>query len=182
MVRKSGLLLVSFFASGAVLLQGGAEGGDAMALKLTSDAFQEGKPIPKDHTCDGADRSPPLHWDGVPEGTKAFAIVVDDPDAPSGNWNHWLIYNMPPGTRALAEAVPTKDTLGDSSRQGKNDFGKIGYGGPCPPPGSTHRYYFKIYALSAPLEVEPAATRDDVLKAVKRNTLAEAQLMGKYGR
>ena len=107
---------------------------------------------------------------------------MDDPDAPSGNWNHWLIYNIPSAAKALAEGVPRQGSLGDGTRQGTNDFGKIGYGGPCPPPGSNHRYYFKVYALSAPLELEPGAKREAVLKALKDKTLAEGQLMGRYGR
>jgi Raf kinase inhibitor-like YbhB/YbcL family protein len=181
-MRELRFLFVSSIIFGALLFQTGATGGEAMSLKLASDAFEEGKPIPKDHTCDGADRSPPLHWEGAPDAAKGFAIVVDDPDAPSGNWNHWLIYNIPPAAKALAEGVPTQGSLGDGTRQGTNDFGKVGYGGPCPPRGSNHRYYFKVYALSAPLELEPGAKRDAVLKALKGKTLGDAQLMGRYGR
>jgi Raf kinase inhibitor-like YbhB/YbcL family protein len=181
-MRELPLLLVSSIICCALLFQSSASGGEAMSLKLASDAFEEGNLIPKSHTCDGADRSPPLHWEGAPDAAKGFAIVVDDPDAPSGNWNHWLIYNIPPAAKALAEGVPTRGSLGDGTRQGTNDFGRIGYGGPCPPRGSNHRYYFKVYALSAPLELEPGAKRDAVLKALKQKTLAEGQLMGRYGR
>jgi Raf kinase inhibitor-like YbhB/YbcL family protein len=153
-----------------------------MSFKLASDAFLEGQSIPKDHTCDGADRSPALHWEGVPAGTQTFALIVDDPDAPVGNWNHWLLYNVPAGTRALAPGVAARPALGDGSRQGTNDFGRIGYGGPCPPRGTNHRYYFRLYALSAPLDLKPGAKREAVLEAIAGKTLGQAELMGRYGR
>ena len=173
---------IALIACVTLLIGSVGSGGEGASLRITSDAFEDGKPIPQEFTCDGADRSPPLHWDGAPEKSKALALVVDDPDAPSGNWNHWLIYNMPPATRALGAGVAATAALGDGSRQGTNDFGRIGYGGPCPPPGSKHRYVFKLYALSAPLELEPGAKRDAVMKAVKEKTLAEAQVVGRYGR
>jgi Raf kinase inhibitor-like YbhB/YbcL family protein len=187
-MRKPSLLLVSCAA--VVLLRGVASSdaptagpaAEPASLQITSDAFADGKMIPRDHTCDGADRSPPLHWDGAPERTKALALVVDDPDAPSGVFTHWLLYNVPAAAKALDEGVATKGTLGDGSRQGTNDFGQVGWKGPCPPPGSTHRYFFKLYALSAPLELEPGAKRDAVEKAIKEKKLAEAQLKGRYER
>ena len=188
-MRKPSLLLVSCAA--AVFLLRGVASSDApnagpaaepASLQISSDAFADGKMIPKDHTCDGADRSPPLHWDGAPERAKAFALVVDDPDAPSGVFTHWLLYNVPAAAKALDVGVATTGTLGDGSRQGTNDFGRVGWSGPCPPPGSAHRYTFKLYALSAPLELEPGAKRDAVLKAIKEKKLAEAQVTGKYER
>ena len=188
-MRKPSLLLVSCAA--AVFLLRGVASADApnagpaagpASLQISSDAFADGKIIPKDHTCDGADRSPPLHWDGAPERAKAFALVVDDPDAPSGVFTHWLLYNVPAAAKALDVGVATSGTLGDGSRQGTNDFGRVGWSGPCPPPGSAHRYTFKLYALSAPLELEPGAKRDAVLKAIKEKKLAEAQVTGKYER
>ena len=188
-MRKPSLLLVSCAA--AVFLLRGVASSDApnagpaaepASLQISSDAFADGKIIPKDHTCDGADRSPPLHWDGAPERAKAFALVVDDPDAPSGVFTHWLLYNVPAAAKALDVGVATTGTLGDGSRQGTNDFGRVGWSGPCPPPGSAHRYTFKLYALSAPLELEPGAKRDAVLKAIKEKKLAEAQVTGKYER
>jgi len=188
-MRKPSLLLVSCAAAG-FLLRGvasadapnaGPAAGPA-SLQISSDAFADGKIIPKDHTCDGADRSPPLHWDGAPERAKAFALVVDDPDAPSGVFTHWLLYNVPAAAKALDVGVATTGTLGDGSRQGTNDFGRVGWSGPCPPPGSAHRYRFKLYALSAPLELEPGAKRDAVLKAIKEKKLAEAEVTGKYER
>ncbi|MBI2964360.1 MAG: YbhB/YbcL family Raf kinase inhibitor-like protein [Deltaproteobacteria bacterium] len=151
-------------------------------MTLASDAFQDGKPIPVEYTCDGADHSPPLHWEGAPRGTRAFAVVVDDPDAPSGNWNHWLLYNVPAGAKALGAKVPTAPALGDGSRQGTNDFGRIGYGGPCPPPGSPHRYVFRVYALSAPLELQPGAKRAAVLEAIRDKRIGQTELTGRYGR
>jgi len=188
-MRKPSLLLVSCAA--AVFLLRGVASADApnagpaagpASLQISSDAFADGKIIPKDHTCDGADRSPPLHWDGAPERAKAFALVVDDPDAPSGTFTHWLLYNVPAAAKALDVGVATTGTLGDGSRQGTNDFGRVGWSGPCPPPGSAHRYRFKLYALSAPLELEPGAKRDAVLKAIKEKKLAEAEVTGKYER
>jgi Raf kinase inhibitor-like YbhB/YbcL family protein len=175
-------LALTLVAAAALLGGASARGEDTMSFKLASEAFLEGQPIPRDHTCDGADRSPALHWEDPPSGTQAFALIVDDPDAPIGNWNHWLLYNVPAGARALAAAVAATPKLGDGSLQGTNDFGRIGYGGPCPPHGSNHRYYFKLYALSAPLALRPGAKRNAVLKAIGGNKLAEAQLMGRYGR
>jgi Raf kinase inhibitor-like YbhB/YbcL family protein len=180
-MRDLPLLLLSSIC-GALLLQSSASGGEAMSFKVSSDAFEEGNLIPKNHTCDGADRSPPLHWEGAPEAARAFAIVVDDPDAPGGNWNHWLVYNIPSAAKALAADVPKTRSLGDGTRQGTNDFGTVGYRGPCPPSGTNHRYYFKVYALSAPLELEPGARREKVVNALKDKTLAKAQLMGRYQR
>jgi hypothetical protein len=155
---------------------------DMKNIRLTSDAFKEGAAIPRDYTCDGFDRSPALHWEGAPAQTKAFALVCEDPDAPAGVWTHWLIYNIPGASRALDEGVAPKDTLGDGTRQGKNDFGKIGFGGPCPPRGSNHRYFFKLFALSEPVAFEPGAGRQALLDAVKGKTLGEGQLMGRYER
>ena len=132
-MRARSLLLASIVL-GVCVLRAAAAAASSSSLTIASDAFEDGKPIPRKYTCDGADRSPPLHWQGVPEGTTSLALVVDDPDAPSGTWHHWILYNMPPATQALGEGVPATAALGDGSRQGTNDFGKIGYGGPCPPP------------------------------------------------
>jgi Raf kinase inhibitor-like YbhB/YbcL family protein len=181
-MRARSLLLASIVL-GVCVLRAAAAAGSSSSLTIASDAFQDGKPIPRKYTCDGADRSPPLHWQGAPEGTISLALIVDDPDAPSGAWTHWILYNMPPATQALGEGVPATAALGDGSRQGTNDFGKIGYGGPCPPPGSTHRYRFKLYALSAPLDLEPGARLDAVLKAIQRQkTIAVVELTTSYGR
>ncbi len=155
--------------------------GGQKTMKLVSSAFSEGGMIPSQYTCDGKDISPPLSWSEVPEGTKSFALICDDPDAPMGTWVHWVIYNIPDTTRQLPEAVPTTERLQDGSFQGKNDFKRFGYGGPCPP-GGTHRYFFKLYALDTMLDLKPGATKAQLLEAMKGHILAEAQLMGKYGR
>jgi Raf kinase inhibitor-like YbhB/YbcL family protein len=155
--------------------------GRNMTLKLTSTAFVEGAAIPARHTCDGENLSPPLAWEGVPEGTKTLALVADDPDAPRGTWVHWVVYGIPAATRTLPENLPARETLDDGTRQGTNDFQKPGYGGPCPPSG-THRYYFKLYALDTDLTLPPAATKDQLLKALDTHILAQGELMGRYTR
>lgn len=153
-----------------------------MGFQLTSSAFQEGGLIPRKYTCDGQDVSPPLRWSKTPDGTRGLALIVDDPDAPVGTWVHWVIVNIPPSLSELPEGIPAKDTLPNGARQGLNDFKRIGYGGPCPPPGKPHRYFFKLYALDTMLDVKPKATKAEVLKACKNHILAETQLMGQYGR
>jgi len=153
-----------------------------MAFDLTSSAFQEGDIIPKKYTCDGSDVSPPLCWGIPPTGTGGYVIIADDPDAPVGTWVHWVIYNLPLDLRGLPEGIPTKERLADGAFQGLNDFKRVGYGGPCPPPGKPHRYYFKLYALDRALDVKPRATKARVLNACKGHILAEAQLMGRFGR
>jgi Raf kinase inhibitor-like YbhB/YbcL family protein len=158
-----------------------AKGEDKMTLKLTSTAFDEGGAIPVRHTCDGEDISPPLAWSGVPDGTKTLALVADDPDAPRGTWVHWVVYRLPAAARSLPENLPARETLDDGTRQGKNDFQKVGYGGPCPPSG-THRYYFKLYALDTDLTLPSAATKDQLLKAMDGHILVQCELMGRYKR
>lgn len=153
-----------------------------MSIEVTSTAFQEGASIPKQYTGDGADQSPPLRWSEPPAGTKSFALICDDPDAPRGTWVHWVLYNLPPQTRELDEGVPTTDTLASGAKQGKNDFGTIGYGGPAPPQGMPHRYFFKLYALSEDVELAPGATKAQLLDAIKGIILAEGELVGTYQR
>jgi Raf kinase inhibitor-like YbhB/YbcL family protein len=151
-------------------------------FELTSSAFREGAAIPKQHTGDGKDLSPALEWRDPPDGVKSFAVICEDPDAPRGTWVHWVLFNLPPDTRQLAEGVPAKDTLPNQARQGRNDFRKIGYGGPAPPPGKPHRYFFKLHALDKTLDLPAGSTRDQVLAAMKGHILGETQLMGTYGR
>src|SRR5262245_19949204 len=151
-------------------------------MELSSTAFEDGRPIPTKYTGDGPDVSPPLAWTDPPAGTRSFALVCDDPDAPRGTWTHWVAFNLPASARSLGEGTPRDATLPDGTVQGKNDFGKLGYGGPAPPPGKPHRYFFKLYALDASLGLGPGATREQLLGALKGHTLAEAQLMGTYGR
>lgn len=152
-----------------------------MQIAITSNAFDEGGLIPSKYTCDGVDVSPPLRWDGIPEGAASIALICDDPDAPMGTWVHWVLFNLPARAKELAENIPTDETLTDGTRQGINDFGKIGYGGPCPP-GGTHRYFFKIYALDAQLDLAPGANKSQLLEAMEGHILAQGQLMGKYKR
>lgn len=154
-----------------------------MAFELTSPAFKESGAIPKKHTCEGADVSPALRWTAPPAGTRSFALIADDPDAPVGTWVHWVVFNIPADQRELPEGVSaSQETLPSGALQGVNDFRRVGYGGPCPPPGKPHRYYFKLYALDSQLELKPRATKAQVLEACKRHILAEAQLMGRFGR
>jgi Raf kinase inhibitor-like YbhB/YbcL family protein len=158
----------------------GAEGPAKMEIKTPS--FHTGADIPRKYTCDGADVSPALAWEGAPAGSKTFALVADDPDAPTGTWVHWVFYDLPATTKDLAEGVAAAETLPDGAKQGLNDFRKVGYGGPCPPPGPAHRYFFKLYALDAPTNLKPRATKQQLLDAMKGHILAEAQLMGRYQR
>lgn len=151
-------------------------------MVLSSPVFKEGDMIPREHTCEGKDVSPALQWKGVPEKTQAFALICDDPDAPAGTWVHWVIWNIPAEASGLPEAVDKKEELKDGTRQGKNDFGRIGYGGPCPPRGPAHRYFFKLYALDKKLDLRPGARKPELLKAMEGHILAEAVLMGKYKR
>jgi Raf kinase inhibitor-like YbhB/YbcL family protein len=153
-----------------------------MAFGLKSSAFSEGQAIPKKYTCEGPDVSVPLAWTDPPAGTKSFALIADDPDAPAGTWVHWVLYDLPLDARQLPEGIPKKETLQDGSKQGKNDFGRIGYGGPCPPPGKPHRYFFKLYAVDQKTNLPPGATKSQVLNAIKGHTLGEAPLMGTYKR
>ena len=150
-------------------------------VKLTSAAFKEGQPIPATYTCKGVNVSPPLEWSGVPKTARTIAIIADDPDAPSGTWVHWVLYNLPADNIGLVENVPVTENLKAGGFQGKNDFGKIGYSGPCPPSG-THRYFFKIYALDAELPLKAGATKAEVEKAMEGHIVAQGQLMGTFGR
>lgn len=155
-----------------------------MALSLASTAFNQGDPIPVVHTCDGADRSPPLAWSGVPSGAAALALIADDPDAPGRTWVHWVLYDAPATLAGLPENVPQTEVLPalGGAVQGHNDFHRVGYGGPCPPPGAAHRYFFTLYALAAPVGLRPAATKEQVERAMTGHILATAQLMATYAR
>jgi hypothetical protein len=177
------------FISGAPILIAGVclitinamAGGNKMALKITSSTFTEGGRIPKQYTCDGADISPDLSWAGVPESTKSLVLICDDPDAPMGTWVHWVLFNIPPGESALPAKTPSNANLSNGAKHGTNDFRRLGYGGPCPP-GGTHRYYFKLYALDIELNLDSGATKSKVEEAMRGHILAEGQLMGKYQR
>jgi Raf kinase inhibitor-like YbhB/YbcL family protein len=172
-----------------------AENPSLLTIQLSSSAFADGGMIPTPFTCDGTDRSPPLEWSGVPASARALALICDDPDAPAGTWSHWVVFNLPPQVKGLKEGVPAEEAVAKAfiegaesvdlplpePRQGKNDFGKTGYGGPCPPSGA-HRYVFRLYALDRTLELGPSATRAEVLKAIERHILAEGRLSGRYRR
>ena len=155
-----------------------------MGLLLTSTAFTDGAPIPVQYTCDGADLSPPLAWSGVPQGAAALALIADDPDAPAGTWVHWVLYDVPAALHGVPENVAKVERLHElgGAAQGWTDFKRVGYGGPCPPPGPAHRYYFKLYALGVPLELKPGATKQDLERAMGGRVLATAQLRGTYAR
>ena len=137
--------------------------------------------IPAKYTCDGADISPPLQWNAAHEGTESIALISDDPDAPVGTWVHWVLFNLTADTTELAENIPPDKTLANGARQGVSDFGRIGYGGPCPPSG-THRYFFKIYALDTKIDLPAGANKRDLLKAMEGHILSQGQLIGKYKR
>lgn len=150
-------------------------------IKVTSAAFKEGEMIPAKYTCSvGAQEvSPPLAWEGIPAGAKSIALIADDPDAPGKTWVHWVVWNIPADKKGLPEAVPKDGKLPDGTCQGISDFGKPGYGGPCPPSG-THHYYFKVYALDTALDLRASTKKPDLEQAMKGHVLAQGQLMGKY--
>jgi Raf kinase inhibitor-like YbhB/YbcL family protein len=158
------------------------EKGGTMALHITSPDFSDGEVIPKRFTCDAQDVSPKLEWKGPPANTESFALIMDDPDAPAGTWVHWVLYDVPADARELPERLPMQEQLASGARQGRNDFGKTGYGGPCPPPGKPHRYFFKLYALDTKLNLKPGVTKVDLEQTMKSHIVAQAELIGKYGR
>ncbi|MFZ5904720.1 MAG: YbhB/YbcL family Raf kinase inhibitor-like protein [Chloroflexota bacterium] len=147
----------------------------AMSFELTSPAFAQGQPIPAKFSCKGADISPALAWTEPPAGTQSFALIMDDPDAPMGTWDHWVLFNIPPETRAFAEDFQPAAPI----VTGKNSWGRSDYGGPCPPSG-THRYFFKLYALDSALDLSSSADKKAVLAAMQGHILAQAELMGKF--
>jgi Raf kinase inhibitor-like YbhB/YbcL family protein len=166
-------IIAGALAIALVALASFAAGGARM--KITSSAFQEGGNIPPKFTCDGGDSSPPLRIAEIPSGAKTLALVVDDPDAPSGLFTHWIVWNISPQTKAIAEGSPPQGV------QGTNDFGKSSYGGPCPPSG-THRYYFKIFALDRELSLASGTKRNQLDAAMKGHVVAQAELMGRYAK
>jgi Raf kinase inhibitor-like YbhB/YbcL family protein len=154
---------------------------EGVLFTLSSEAFVQGAPIPARFSCDGENVSPPLEWSDPPKGTESFALVSDDPDAPGGSWVHWILYNIPADVSALPEAISAVDELSDGSRHGENSFGRLDYGGPCPPSG-THHYYFKLYALDMVLELGPGVKKEALLQAMEGHILALVELMGTYTR
>ena len=154
-------------------------GGKTMEIKSSS--FNHEDMIPAKYTCDGQNISPPLSWSGAPKETKSFALICDDPDAPAGTWVHWVIFDIPANVNSLPEKVSRQDEIVGLEKSGKNTSQHFGYDGPCPP-GGTHRYYFKLYALDTMLNLNAGLSKEDLLKAMKGHILAEAQLMGRYKR
>lgn len=149
-------------------------------MAITSSAFNEGDTLPTQYSCNGKDISPPLSFDNVPEGTKSFVLIMDDPDAPSGTWIHWVLYNLPADTQGLPENAPSEAVWSDGTMQGRNSWGDTKWGGACPPDGE-HRYFFKLYALDTVLDLKKKSSLRKVKKAMKGHILAEAKLMAKYG-
>jgi len=147
-------------------------------MKISSPAFGNGDPIPRRHTCEGEDVPPMLVWEEVPPGVRSFALIAEDPDAPSGNFVHWVVYDLPPDTTQLPESA----ALPDGAQLGKNHYGTESYRGPCPPPGKPHRYYFRLYALDSTLGLAGGATADEVRNAMRDHVLAEAETMGTWQR
>ncbi len=155
-------------------------------MELKSAAFRDGGGIPVRHTCDGGDSSPALEWSAVPAGARSLVVIMEDPDAPAGTWVHWVLYDLPGDAQGLNAGLPKTETLSGGGAQGAcwgvNDFSRIGYHGPCPPPGRPHRYVFTLYALDAALALPPRRTKKEVLRAMKGHVLAQAALTGMYGR
>ena len=170
----------------ALLLLVGCNRGDApqidmgQSVPLTSPAFADGAAIPKHYTGDGENRSPPLQWSAAPAGVKRYALICDDPDAPGKTWVHWVIWNIPGDAKGLPEGEPGDASMRDGTRQGKNDFGGVGYGGPDPPAGKAHRYFFRLYALDASLELPEDAGRGQLEQAMTGHIIGHGQLMGTY--
>lgn len=153
-----------------------------MSVRLTSPAFNDGESIPARFTCDAENVSPPLEWKGVPKAAKSLALICDDPDAPVGTWVHWVFYDLSPKFLELPEGISPGEVTPQGAKQGINDFRRSGYGGPCPPPGAPHRYFFKLYALDIEPGLPAGATKADLLRALEGHVLEEAQLVGLYQR
>jgi Raf kinase inhibitor-like YbhB/YbcL family protein len=177
------VLIAAILALVGPSLERGRSRQDTMPKQFTlnSHSFSDGENIPKKYTCDAENVSPELHWSDPP-AAKAFALIVDDPDAPSGTWVHWVLVDLPAAARDLPEAAGKAAPLPSGAQQGKNDFGKSAYGGPCPPPGKPHRYFFKLYALDAKLSLKEGVSKAEVEKAIEGHILGQAQLIGRYGR
>jgi Raf kinase inhibitor-like YbhB/YbcL family protein len=157
-------------------------GSAVLAFDLNSNAFSRNSDIPRRFTCEGPNVSPALSWGEPPSGTQSFSLIMDDPDAPARTWVHWVLYDLPGSARGLPEGVSKAPELKDGSRQGRNDFGRTGYEGPCPPHGPAHRYSFRLFALNTRLNLKAGATKVEVERAMKGHVLAQAELVGKYKR
>jgi len=175
------VVLTALVAAGCKPDKNNQKGEGTMTLKVTSHAFEHNGMIPSKYTADGADVSPPVAWQGVPENAQSIAVICDDPDAPMGTWVHWLIWNIPANSDGLDENVPSDAVLEDGICQGTTDFGQIGYGGPAPPSG-VHRYFFKVYALDTMLNLSADSVKPELEAAMKGHILAKGELVGKYTR
>jgi Raf kinase inhibitor-like YbhB/YbcL family protein len=153
-----------------------------MVLSISSPAFNEGDKIPPEYTCDGQDISPQIDWGVIPKEARSLVLIVDDPDAPSGAFTHWVIFNIPPDRSQLLRGLPLTPELSDGSIQGSNDFGRIGYAGPCPPPGMPHRYHFSLYALDKQIDLNAGCSKYQVLDAIKGHILSQGKFSGTYQR
>lgn len=181
MAHIRGFLAACSTSGGEEPGQMASEEGVTMAIEFSSSAFEDGAPIPRKYSCDGEDISPALSWDNLPAGTQSLALIMDDPDAPRGTWVHWVVYDIPPESAGFAENVSATGDGPGGGKQGNNSWKRIGYGGPCPP-GGTHRYYFKLYALDTVLGLEAGATKGRLLKAMEGHVLDQGQLMGTFSR
>jgi Raf kinase inhibitor-like YbhB/YbcL family protein len=153
-----------------------------MSLSIEANAFGNGSEIPKKFTCDGNNVSPALNWKGVSRAARSLALIADDPDAPGGTWTHWLLWNLPVTLTSLQEGLSAREKFENGAVQGQNDFSRAGYGGPCPPPGKPHRYFFKLYELDATLALRPGSSRKELERAMKGHILSQTEWMGRYGR
>jgi Raf kinase inhibitor-like YbhB/YbcL family protein len=171
------VFLFMFMLAGCKNQTGNDSVGDAadMSIQVTS-IFNDGEKIPQVYTCDGGNISPPLSWSGVPSNTASLALIMDDPDAPAGTWVHWVLYNLQPDLTGIEQGKSGGGT------QGINDFKRLGYGGPCPPKGTTHRYFIKVYALDTMLDLKSGATKAELESLMRGHIMAQGQLVGKYGR
>lgn len=181
--RTGWVLLCAFLlACSASDQKAAAPPAAAEKFTLSSAAFDAGGMIPRQFSCEGSDISPALKWTDPPAGTQSLALIVDDPDAPAGTWVHWVLYDLPASARELPEAMATDAELPSGARHGRNDFRRLGYGGPCPPPGPAHHYHFKLYALDQKLDLKAGATKAQVEHAMEGHILAKAELIGLYRR
>jgi len=160
---------------------GAVENVPVRKIRLSSHEFEDGGMIPEKYTCDGAGVSPSLRWTEVPANTESIALIMEDPDAPGGNFVHWIIFNLPASMTEIPESAPREQILANDAQQGMNSFVKVGYGGPCPSSG-VHRYYFRVYALDQSLSLESGATEREVRDAIKGHILAQGELMGRYAK
>ena len=183
------VILVIIGVSSMIFFRGGKEKiinslteGVGKSIHVSTTAFEDGGMIPRKYTCDGEDISPEIGWKNIPEGTKSIMILMYDPDAPGGYFIHWVIYNIPAHVTELPEGESGRNKRSTIGIEAINDFGRVGYGGPCPPPGKPHRYYFIVFALDSYLNIGKNVRALDVLKAAKGHILAYGEIMGKYGR